>query len=616
MNKSLLAIAVASLLTPISYLHAQEVSADETMVVTANRFEQTEASVLASVTVIDRQQIESSQATTALDLLKTVPGVTINSLGTKANSTSIYIRGTASKHALVLVDGVRINSATGGGASIGLIPAFAIEKIEVVRGPRAAVYGSDAVGGVINISTVPESGSAHELKVGFGNQGQDQQGWRSVGEISEQTRGSFVFNREQSEGYRIYDLAPENDTHGYTAETVFGNLQHTINDEWSAFFAGFSSDSSSEYAGQYDGVKGQLDDEFYSIAAGAVFQQEVIRSELQLSTTKAFQANGDAAGLNAKSTLTSYRNSASWLNTYTGIEKVTLNAGLDYYEEKANRGGTNTTDYEKTKKDNKAVFVTSHIDFSPVIAELSVRHDKDSAFGGETTWNAALGYDVTERIQVVASSGTAFKAPTFNDLYWPESPWDKGNPDLKPEESQSSEVAIYGYFDLADWSITAYQSEIENLIDWAPEASSGKWTPSNVEEAEIKGIEATVAFVTGPVSHNVVGEWIDPKDTKTKKDLVRRPQEKFSWAASYQYGDFDAALTALYTGTSLDKNGDELQSYTTVDLGLGYQATDALSLGLRANNLFDKEYVTGNGTGTSFYHGAERNYLATATYQF
>ncbi|RAH26564.1 TonB-dependent receptor plug domain-containing protein, partial [Vibrio vulnificus] len=155
MQKSLLAIAMASLLTPISYLHAQEVQTNDTVVVTANRFEQVESSVLASISVVTKAEIEQLNVTTALDILKTLPGVEVNSQGGKGQISSLFLRGTSSKHTLVLVDGVKINSATAGGAELGLIPAFAIEQIEVVRGPRAAIYGSDAIGGVIHIKTIP-----------------------------------------------------------------------------------------------------------------------------------------------------------------------------------------------------------------------------------------------------------------------------------------------------------------------------------------------------------------------------------------------------------------------------------------------------------------------------
>lgn len=618
MNRSILAIAVASLL-PSTYSLAQEVSIDETMVVTANRFEQSQQSVLASTSVITREDIEVSQATTALDLLKTLPGVTINSQGSKGNVTGIYIRGTASKHTLVIVDGVRINSPTAGEASIGLIPAFAIEKIEVIRGPRAAVYGSDAMGGVISISTTGAA-NTHELLLGYGDQGQNQQGWKSSGQLSEATKGSFIFNREQSDGYRIYDGAPKDETHGYESQTVFGNLEHQLTENWSLAFAGYSRDSEVEYADQYvvDGASKQADGEFYSLTGKVRYWRDEFTSELQIGSTKDHSEDGDAAGKIAKSTLTGERQSVTWLNTYTGFNNIVLNAGLDYSKEEAKRGGSNTQDYDKSDKDNRAVFLTALGEFGGLTAEASVRRDDDSVFGGYNTWNVAVGYFLLENIQLVASSGTAFNAPTFNDLYWPQS----GNPSLKPEESKSTEIGIYGYYDLLDWSIVAYRSDFDNLIEWAPTGPGmfDPWTPQNVAKAKMEGIEVGIDFATGLVEHQLSAEWLTAIDKKTGEDLIRRPEHKFSWSPTISVDKVDASLTVLHTGERPASNGEYLSSYTTVDLGLGLRATDNLKLGLRVNNLFDTDYqtaVTSLFSGeTVYYRGAERNVLATATYQF
>ncbi|MCK6265765.1 TonB-dependent receptor [Vibrio sp. ZSDE26] len=619
MNKSILAIAVASLTTHASLSYAEQ-QVDETMVVTANRFEQTQQSVLASTSVITRDDIEVSQATSALDLLKTLPGVTINSQGSKGNITGIYIRGTSSKHALVIVNGVRINSPTAGEASIGLIPAFAIEKIEVIRGPRAAVYGSDAMGGVISISTVSGSENKHQLLLGYGDQGQEQLGWKSSGQLSESTKGSFVFNQEKSDGYRIYDGAPVDETHGFDSQTVFGSLEHQLTDVWSLSFAGYTQNSEVEYADKYTigAPSQQTDGDFYSLTGAIHYSLDNFSSALQIGTTKDHNANGDAAGTSAKSTLTGYSKSASWINTYTGLDHVVFNGGVDYLEEQAYRGGSNTDDYDNSKKDNKAAFVTALGEFGDFTAEASARHDNDSVFGGYNTWNVAVGYFLLDQFQLVASSGTAFKAPTFNDLYWPQS----GNPDLKPEESSSTEIGVYGYHDFFDWSLVAYRSEFENLIEWAPTGSGqyDPWVPQNVAEAEIEGIELGVNFATGIVEHSVGAEWLDAIDKLSNEALIRRPKHKFSWVPTVRFDKVDASLTVLYTGERYASNSEYLASYTTVDLGIGYRATEQLTLGLRANNLFDEEYQTAVSTHytgeTLYYQGAERSFFATATYQF
>ncbi|MGC9551357.1 TonB-dependent receptor plug domain-containing protein, partial [Vibrio metoecus] len=169
MQKSALAIALVSLLTPISYLHANEAQSQETLVVTANRFEQKQASVLSATTVISRQEIEQYQANSLTEVLRRVPGVEVAQNGGRGHNASVFMRGTNSGHVLVLVDGVRIDSAAGG-VAINRFPLGLVERLEVVRGPGAAVYGSDAVGGVINIITRSHRGNnLKQVTVGIGS---------------------------------------------------------------------------------------------------------------------------------------------------------------------------------------------------------------------------------------------------------------------------------------------------------------------------------------------------------------------------------------------------------------------------------------------------------------
>ncbi|OAN19226.1 Vitamin B12 transporter BtuB [Photobacterium jeanii] len=604
MKKTLLAVALAPLFIQ-SQAFATETSYDDVMVVTANRFEQPVSSVLAPVSIVTREEIEQLQAQSALDVLKTLPGVEFSSNGNKAQSSSIYIRGTSSRHTLVLVDGVRINSSTTGGASVGLIPADAIEKIEVVRGPRAAVYGSDAIGGVISITTMPQSGSVHQAKATFGSNNYAQQSWRSVGQISEQTQGSFVVNNEKSDGYRVKDTAPEGDRHGFEAQTLLGSLRHAATDSVNLFFTGYYQNGLVEYdrSGKYES-----DREQYNLAGGVDYSTEHWLSKLELSSSKDFSADGKAdGGKPGKGSLTTKRQSVAWVNTLTQIENSVINLGVDYYKEKAERGGTNTTDFSENSKHNTAGFVTGHTRIADLTLEAALRHDKDSVFGGYTTWNIATGYAVTDAIDVVGSYGTAFKAPTFNDLYYPGG---SGNPDLKPETSKSAEFGVKGRHDLLDWGLTAYHTDIKDMIAWAPTAA-GPWKPNNVDNARIKGIELELGFETGPISHRVVGDWKDPEDKKDGSQLIRRAKQNYKWVGTYSSEAVDVSLVANYVGKRYDSSKYELSAYTTADAAVTYRVTEKFTTGLRASNLFDKKYETAKG-----YPAPERAFYINGSYQF
>ncbi|WP_068715597.1 TonB-dependent receptor domain-containing protein [Vibrio tritonius] len=612
MKKSLIAVAVVSTAAHVHAANSQSSSINETVVVTANRFEQPQSAVLASVSIITRQDIESMQADSALEVLRTLPGVEINSLGGKAQDTSIYIRGTSTQHTLVLVDGVKINSATSGGASIGLIPAFAIEKIEVIRGPRAAIYGSDALGGVISITTAGKGKSLHKATIGYGDNNHKLLGWHSSGQLNEQTHGSFIAAKEKSDGHRVYQLAPSEDKHGYDSTSFFGSVNHQFNDQWRLEGSAYKQESDNEYASQYGGPKQESNNDFYSLIGGVNFQVDNYNSKLTVSTAHNEAWDGDANGSSGKSALFTRRNNVVWLNTLTPVDEVAVNIGLDYTKVKAHRGGTSTTDYDDTSKDNKAGFLTSLISVNEFTAEASVRHDDDSSFGGHSTWNVGLGYQLMDSLQVVANSGTGFKAPTFNDLYWPG----QGNPELKPEESISNELGLRGYSDWIDWEVSVYKTDIDNLIEWAPVGAGGAWIPANVNKARIKGLEVSAIFDTWSIEHKLSAEWKDPINKETHEQLARRGKQNFSWLVSYNIAKFDLSMVANYVGDRRDNNNDKMGSYTTVDLATRYHFTDHFSMGVKVSNAFNESYVTGLGSGSYYYMADGRNVFASAEYKF
>ncbi|EMB49481.1 outer membrane vitamin B12 receptor BtuB [Vibrio mimicus] len=613
MQKSLLAIILASLLTPISYLHASEAQPQETVVVTANRFEQAESSVLTSISVVTKADIEKLNVTSALDILKTLPGVEVNSQGGKGQISSIFLRGTSSKHTLVLVDGVKINSATAGGASLGLIPAFAIEQIEVVRGPRAAIYGSDAIGGVIHIKTIPDSRETkHDANLGYGNDDHSSLAWRSTGQLNDSTQASFVFSDEKSDGYRVNEVAPSSDSHGFQSQTLFGALRHDINDAWYVQFNGYQLSSDVEYANQFSGVKNESNTDFYSVAGALNFHKDNYASQLMVSRSDNESWDGVETGTVAKTALFSSRNSVSWLNHWTVIPTLNLAAGIDYDQEHARQGGANSSNYSKTEKDNKAAYVTAQFSKDIITAEASIRYDDDSAFGDQTTWNLGFGVAPSEYVEFVASTGTGFKAPTFNDLYWPGS----GNPDLKPETSKSSEVGIRSYLSFIQIEISAYRNEIEDMIDWAPTGPGGAWIPSNIDNAKIEGIEIEALFETGVIEHRVSAEWKDPRDTSDDSLLIRRARENFSWVSTYTADNFGLSAVANYVGDRKDSTGKTMDAYTVLDLSANYKLTEAITLGARVGNIFDKEYQTAHSSGGKYYLGEGRNWFATVNYRF
>ncbi|MDC0612464.1 TonB-dependent receptor [Vibrio sp.] len=617
MKKSALAMAVAaSLFSYASTSYAASDSAqttDDTVVVTANRFEQKEDSVLASTTVITKDEISTTRANSVLDLLKTLAGVEVVSSGGKSQTTSIFMRGSGSKHTLVLVDGIRVNSLTSGDSSIGLVPAFAVEKIEIIRGPRAAAYGSDAIGGVISITTTDNYNSEHKARAGYGSHDHSLLGWKSAGELTDSTKGEFIISQEKSDGYKVFSAAPSGDTHGYKAQTFIGHLDHSLNDNWSLQLSGFKSDSYSEYAGGTS-AKQKTDTDLEMLAGIVKYSRDIYSSELQLSTRYNEDKSGAADDSDAKSILRTRRNSLSWLNGLAISDFSFAQLGLEYNQDKADRLGDYSSNYGETEKHTQSVFATSSSNFNDFTFELSARYDDSSSFGGHSTWNTGLGYWLTDELEVVGSYGTAYKEPTFNDLYWPAGTYSEGNPNLKPESSESREIAIRGYHSSLSWELSAYRTDIEDMIEWASVGSV--YTPSNVSQARIDGIELTIKFETGPVSHKLVADWKDPVDSSDGSQLDKRAKNKYSWEMLYSHNAWEGSVVTNYTGSRVS-SGEWLDSYITVDASLSYDVTSNFNVGLKVENLFDENYQTGYYSSYSAYYvGDERNIFAELEYKF
>jgi vitamin B12 transporter len=619
------------LITPIATAQdSNDVDETYTYVYSVNRFEQPKTSVLASTSTIEREEIEKLSANSALDVLKTLAGVEVNTQGTRGNSTSVYIRGTNSNQTVVLLNGVKLNSPTGGASNLGLIPAFAIEKIEVIRGPRATVYGADAIGGVISISTLPQHlETVHEATLAGGSNYYNQQGFRSSGQISESTHASFIVNNESDKGFYINTVAPEEDSFGYGNQTLFGSLTHTLSDQWLLGFNAYGNSNVVEYAGSNPTTwayeKAITTQEFYSLAGHLDYRNDQFHSSLQYNLTNDVQGSSDEAQTRAAGIISAKRHTLSWLNTYYANQNFTVNAGIDHSQEQADQGGSNSLDFAESNKTNSAIFATALSQLNALTTELGVRFDDNSAFGQHTTWSAAAGYYLPFGVELTASYGTAFRAPTFNDLYWPEDPYGVGNPDLKPETSQSAELGLAGEQSLLSWQVALYKTDIQDLIDWQPVDENnqwGQWTPTNVEDATIKGVELNLGFDTGTINHAVVADYKDPKNVESGEQLVRRAKQNYSWTANYQLSNVNFALATKYTGERLDSSGDMLEAYTVVDFATRYQVTDALKLQLRVDNLFDEEYKTAYHSKDAitsekyYYLGTERSFYAGLNYRF
>ncbi|MBL4280329.1 TonB-dependent receptor [Vibrio fluvialis] len=607
MNKSLLAVAVASLLPYASFSFAQDTSADETVVVTANRFEQKQASVLSATTVISRQEIEQYQANSLTEVLRRVPGVEIAQNGGRGHNASVFMRGTNSDHVLVLVDGVRIDSAAGG-VAINHFPLGLVERLEVIRGPGAAMYGSDAVGGVINIITRSHRGNnLKQVTAGIGSNQTRKGDVVAKADVNEQGHLQLAAGFEKTDGYDIKSTQTGVD-YGYESQNLMGGYEHRFNDNWLGYVSASWFDSDVEYNSSGSVYHGFSDNQSFTGQLnyeGAKLKSLVTLNYQQTENLDYSQSEGkDNASTRANIDLTQIQ----WANIYQLNEYVELGGGVDGRRESL---GDDALSYGYAhslageSRDTKGIFGSGKLTISDWVLEANVRHDKHDKYDGHTTWSVAAGYKLGEYHRVRASYGTAYKAPSYSDL--------TTTPDLEAEESRNIEVGVSGDYSFARWNISAYDNKVDNLIIWY-EGSSG-WYSDNVD-ARIKGLEMDVNFDTGPVNHTLVAEFKDHEDDNGVQ-LARRAKQNYKWITSAQFGDVEVNTTYTFTGKRLDlpkteaTDEDYIPATNLWDVSLGYWVSDAFVVRTRVENLFNEQYETAVG-----YRSPERAYYLNASYQF
>ncbi|HDX8351125.1 TPA: TonB-dependent receptor [Aeromonas veronii] len=605
MSKKFLAAA----LLPTAAFAQTTIPINPTLVITANRVEQPVSSVLAPVVVIDRAEIESRQVHSLPDLLKTLPGVQMATLGGRGHISSLFVRGTNSNHSLVLMNGRPIAAMVAGTPDLSQIPLGNIERIEYIRGPRAAVYGSDAIGGVINLitKTSAKNGSETHLKGGAGSNGYGQGELRTVQSLGQKTDMNMLIGYERTDGFDVVANTKQPDRDGFNSKNGQFGLNHTFNDAWSADFNAQRYQNLTEFDGRYD----QQQVDTFQYDGGLKFQSKALTSRLEASygenSSKSWEESKGKSS--ADPTHTGMTN-ISWINSWSGIEDLNLTGGVDWQREQmksdSRSGGQPFT---VPDRDNTGAFVVGSYVWRPFLFELSGRTDDNQQYGRHNTWSAASGLDIDEHHNVRLSYGTAFKAPSFMDLYY-------GVPaELKPEESKNLELGLSGRYSVWDWSVNLYRNRIDNLI-YCLTSMSYTCNPKNTT-ADIKGVETELGIDTGPVHHRLSYDYTRAKDTGNQDlQLLRRAEHKGSWIADTR---FDAAtLTAelLYVGKRYDNNWAtnqrvELGAYTLLNLAASYEVTQQFILGGRIDNLFDRDYAPAYG-----YASPGTEFKVTADYRF
>lgn len=606
--------ARVALAVAVSLACAQALAADgaptdlDQVVVTATRTPQSLADTLASITVIDRERIDRLQPASLPELLRGTPGLTFANNGGAGKITTVSLRGAGGSQVLVLVDGVRIGSASAGLAAFQDIPVDQIERIEIVRGPFSSLYGSEALGGVIQIFTRrPEGAFAPHVSVGLGSfdthranagiAGKAGNGWYSINAAHERTDGIDACRGSGTLFVGCFTDEPDKD--GYENNSLSLQGGYRFNDAWDAEARVLRAQGHNEYDGSFANEA----DVVQQVAGAKLRYKASDALSITLNAGRSVDESDDYKDGEFSSRFDTHRDLGS-LQADIGAGTGLISLGFDWQRDAVD----SSTAFDESQRINRGVFGQWQGDFGKQSVQASVRRDDDSQFGGETTGSLRYGFAFTEDLKLVASYGTAYRAPTFNDLYFPGF----SNPDLNPETSRTFELGLRGKHASGGWSLSAYQTRAEDLITF----DAVSFLPANVDRARIRGAEATLDFAVAGWTVLGTATWLDPRNDSEgfNQDnfLPRRARQSGRIDVDRSIGNFSFGGSVYAEGQRYDDlaNLTRLPGYSLVDLRVGYALDSDWSLQLNANNVFDRAYET-----AAYYNQPGRNYMLSVRYQ-
>ena len=559
-----------------------------TIVVTASRGAETVDESIAPVSIISREEIVSSGATDVAQVLTRVPGLIVSNNGGPGKTTSVFLRGTESDHVLVLVDGVRVGSATLGTTAFQDIPASIVEKIEVVRGPRSSLYGSDAIGGVIQIftkkggdgikptfSVSAGSNNAYEINAGI-SAGSDK-GWFNANVVDSSTDGINACRGDFSAG--CFTVEPDEDGYDNTSFSLRGGA--ALSENFSLEGGILNSEGENEFDGSF---QNEAESKTQAAHVKATLKaRDNWDSSLQLSRSQDESENfingAFASFFDTETT------QLSWLNdVLLGSNRVV--AGIDYLDDEVDSNNP----FAVSNRDNIGYFASFSSTVAETDIEVSLRSDDNEQFGTHTTGGVAVGRYLQNGNRVTASYGTAFKAPTFNELYFPNF----GNPNLEEETSSSFDIGVSGGNNRSSWSVNLFQTEIDDLIGF----DAVTFLPVNINQAEILGVEVTASTVIAGWAVSAALTLQDPEDTSgginDGNQLPRRAKSILHIDLNRKIGRWNLGGTLFTQGDSYDDlaNLTELDGFTLVNIRSEYLISNRWGIGVHINNIFDEEYET------------------------
>jgi vitamin B12 transporter len=565
--------------------------------VSATRIETPIEQIGSSISVVDHEAITQQNAQNLQKALKLVPGLQSTANGGPGTASGIFIRGAEADHTLVLINGVRVNSNTAGGFDFNSLPVDMIERIEILRGPQSSLYGSDALGGVVNITTKKGAGTP------FGGSAS-----ASIGEKGYRTgtfglhgggKGIDFYTSLSFTGLETYDIAAAN---GGTEDDPYRRLSG-----YAGVGVDFATDGRADLTLTHVVDKNELDG--FGGADNPLEYSEKEKWFAALSVSKPITdtyTQKASAGYNMQN-YTGYNAGAVDYTSYsydTGLQadlSPTDNNTLSVGYEARRSEAENEENFDRSGRTQHALFANNQWKWKErLFIQLGGRYDEFSDIDGRGTWKTSASWFAFDATRLHGSAGTGYRAPTMNDIYYTF-----GGPPrtyLQPEKSRAFDIGIEQSFleERVVADITYFQSAVKDLIEWT-QVSPGIWQPDNVDEADIEGFETSLSVQPAEqFAARIFYTYTDAKNGITGTRLARRALHTGGASVQWHYskaGVVHADYT--YTGERFEDTANTLQlaDFGVVGVGVRHALTDSSTLVLHVSNLFDKYYETAAGYG-------------------
>lgn len=604
-----LAFAIASLFSVPAFSQTVPDNSLASVVVTATRTPQRAVDVLSDNVVITAKDIAQSGQTSLVQLLQQQRGVEIATNGGPGNSASVFLRGTDNKQSIVLIDGVRVGSSTMGGATWADIPLPEIDRIEIVYGPLSSLYGADAIGGVVQIFTKKGLGAPRlTASAGFGSDATRI----AHASVSGSTGGdhdlSYAISaaHEASDGFSA--TKPGNssynpDKDGYTRDSASGQFGYVLAKDQKIGFNFLSSHLNAQFdsgPSAYDARLVQKLENYALYSKNRLASNWTSNLQVSRSTDESHISSSAAASGNSQIDTT--QTDITWQNDVVlGADLLQLLA--ERRKEQVDASSTPAVAGERTTNSLAASYQLKR---DAHLAIASLRNDNSSQYGSHVTGAVGYGYRITDVLRANASFGTSFRAPTFNELYFPSF----GIASNKPEKGRNTEAGLYYDDGVTQATAVVYRNRLTDLLVTAVVcpvdlASHPRGCAYNVDRASLTGITLGASTRAGNFTVRGTLDLQDPRDETTDRLLTRRARQHATAALGYHTGPLQAGAELLLSGKRYDDvaNRNVLGGYGLLNLYASYAITRDWSAFARWNNVTDKNYELARNYATAGSNG-------------